>query len=284
MQMFPRGSPHYPILLNEGRPAPEAVYIEGAAEVLKRPTLSVIGSRKMSAYGRAVLQLILPPLVRAGLVIVSGLAYGVDGEAHRITLEEGGTGVAVLGSGLDAIYPRAHVGLAGALIEKGGALLSEYPPGTIGNKWHFPARNRLIAALSPVLLIIEAAELSGTFSTARAALEIGRDVCVVPADITRIESAGVLRLLKDGARPITCAEDVLSLYQQRLPISIESVLRPALTGSLATLYACISQGAHSLDRLVQETGLAINTVNALLSVLELDGYITLHQSQWQVIS
>jgi DNA processing protein len=260
------------------------MYMEGDAAVFQHQSLSVIGSRKMSAYGAAVLRLLLPPLVHMGLIIVSGLAYGVDAEAHRITLEHQGRGIAVLGSGFDRIYPRAHVGLARQLVERGGVLLSEHPPGTLAFKGHFPARNRLIAALAPVLLIIEAAEYSGTFSTARAALDLGREVCVVPADITREQSSGVLRLLKDGARPVTCAEDILALYQLTLPIEARTPLRPALTGSLATLYACISQGATVVDTMTRATGLTIATINALLSVLELDGYITYRQSQWQIIS
>lgn len=274
----------YPATFGVVRPPPDVMYGQGSTEALVKPALSVVGSRKMSKYGEVVLNLILPPLIRAGLVIVSGLAYGVDAAAHRCTLEHGGVGIAVIGSSLDRLYPPMHSRLASDLVEKGGLILSEYPPGTPGFKGHFPARNRLIAALSPVLLIIEAADPSGTFSTARAALDMGREVCVVPADITREQSNGTLRLLKEGARPVSCAEDIIALYQLSLPIQIQPPLRPALTGSPATLYAFISQGVNSADALMQETGWSISTVQALLSVLELDGYITFGTSQWQIIS
>lgn len=284
MQVLSSPADRYPHSFGQVRPPPAELYYQGDLAVLDRPALSVTGSRKMSSYGSQVLHSILPPLIRAGLVIVSGLAYGVDAEAHRCTLQHGGQGVAVIGSALDCFYPPSHSGLGKELTTKGGLLLSEYPPGTPGFKSHFPARNRLIAALAPVLLIIEAADPSGTFSTARAALDLGREVCVVPADITREQSNGTLRLLKDGARPVSSAEDLIALYQLPLPLQVQTLLKPALTGSPATLYACISRGISKVDALVEETGWGIATIQALLSVLELDGYITLRASQWQINS
>lgn len=284
MECLSRDHPHFPSGLQHAKPPPEQLYIEGQVVALGKPTVGVIGSRRMSEYGSLVLNRILPPLVRAGLAVVSGLAYGVDAEAHRVTLAHQGTAVAVLGSSLDRVYPQAHWGLARRITGQGGALVSEYPPGTPGYKGHFPARNRLIAALSQVLLIIEAADPSGTFSTARAALDLGKEVCVVPADITREQSNGTLRLLKEGARPVSSAEDIIPLYQQTLPFQVTQQLRPALTGSPATLYGCISRGVATADQLARETGWPISQVQAALTVLELDGYITLSYSQWQIIS
>ncbi|HSI20536.1 MAG TPA: DNA-processing protein DprA [Verrucomicrobiae bacterium] len=281
MHTLTQDSAHFPPSLKEARPIPESLYYNGSLDALSRPLISIVGSRKMSTYGSAVLQALVPPLVQAGLVVVSGLAYGVDAAAHRCALDHGGTGIAVIGSSLDQLYPASHTSLADKLVRSGGIVLSEYPPGTPGFKFHFPRRNRIIAALSPVLLIIEAADPSGTFSTARAALEMGKEVCVVPADITRGQSNGTLRLLKDGARPVSCPEDILSLYQMQLPLLAKEPLQPALTGSPATLYASISHGLTSVDALAQDTGFNIATVQALLSVLELDGYITYRQSQWQ---
>jgi DNA processing protein len=283
MQSILRSSAHYPTSLATCRPAPEDIYFEGDLAAANRPLHSVIGSRTMTSYGSAVISLLIPPLVRAGLGIVSGLAYGVDSAAHRCALQHGGTGVAVLGSALDRLYPTTHRLLAAELVEKGGLLLSQFPPGTPGYKGNFPLRNRLIAGLAPVLLIIEAADPSGTFSTAHAALDLGREVCVVPADITRAQSNGTLRLLKEGARAVSTPEDILSLYQLSIPLEAPNLLRPALTGSLASLYACISRGTTSIDALVQETGFPVATTQSLLSVLELDGYITLQQSAWHAI-
>ncbi len=231
MSVLTLDDPLYPTALTALRPPPPNLYYEGDLSIFSKPSLSVIGSRKMSSYGSTALNRLLPPLIRAGMVIVSGLAYGVDAEAHRCALTHKGTGIAVIGSALDKVYPQPHLGLSRELVARGGLVLSEYPPGTPGFKAHFPARNRIIAALAPVLLIIEAADPSGTFSTARAALDLGRDVCVVPADITRDQSNGTMRLLKDGARPVSCAEDILALYQLKLPLVSLGPLRPALTGS-----------------------------------------------------
>jgi DNA processing protein len=274
----------YPVLFGQVRPPPEKLYYSGNLETLNSQTLSVIGSRHMTTYGAHVIHKLLPPLIRAGLTIVSGLAYGVDGEAHRCTLEHHGKGIAVLGSALDKIHPQVHQGLADQLVAEGGLILSEYAPESPTFKSNFPARNRIIAALAPVLLIIEAADPSGTFSTARAALDLGKEVCVVPADITREQSAGTLRLLKEGARPVSEPGDIFTLYQQTLPFQVQNFLKPALTGSPATLYACISRGISTVDGLVRETAWNVSTVQTILSVLELDGYITFRASQWQTVS
>lgn len=274
----------FPSILGEVKPRCDGLYYQGNVELLGKPAISVIGSRTMSHYGAAVLAALIPGLVRAGLVIISGLALGVDGEAHRLMLQNKGQGIAVLGSSLEQIYPPKHLHIAEGLLANNGLLLSEYPVGTPGFKSNFPIRNRLIAALSQVTLIIEATEKSGTASTARAALELGREVCVVPGDITRPQSAGVLSLLKDGARPVSCVEDILSLYQLSLPLEAPNLLKPALTGSPATLYACISRGITRVEALVVATGWEVARVRTVLSVLELDGYITYRNAQWQTIS
>lgn len=284
MSALTRLSAGYPYLLTQITKPPELLYYRGAVEVLDTPSLSVVGSRKMSEYGARVVRLLLPPLVRAGLTIVSGLAYGIDSFAHQITLEQGGRAVAVLGSGLDNVYPTANRRLAAQIVQSGGCLLSEYESKSEPLPMHFPERNRIVAGLSPVILIIEAGEHSGTSITARQALESGRDVCVVPADITREQSRGVHQLLKQGAKPVTCPEDVLELYpsQANLPILIEK-LKPALTGSLANLYDLISRGCNRTEVLLKESGLSVSELQSVLSVLELDGYISNLQNKWQKI-
>jgi DNA processing protein len=262
------------------REGPEELFVQGSLEALKLPCISIIGSRKISPYGEQVANLLIPGLVKSGLTIVSGLAYGIDSLAHKIALRHGGKCVAVLGSGLDRIYPAIHASLYRTIIEAGGCALSEYPPGTTPQKYYFPARNRIVAALSGATLIIEAGEKSGTLITARCALDEGRDVLVVPGDITRESSAGITSLLKQGAHPVASVEDVLSFYAMYPLLSVASDLLPALTGSPATLYDLISHGHDLTDQLVQRTGWSIGKVQSVLSVLELDGYIYFKGNKW----
>lgn len=175
----------------------------------------------MTTYGREVIHRIVPDLIRAGLTIVSGLAYGVDAEAHRVMLLCKGRGIAVLGTSLETTYPASHTSLRRQLVAQGSLILSEYPPGTSPQKYHFPERNRIIAALSGVTLIVEAGEKSGSLSTAQAALDANQVVCVIPGDITREGSLGALRLLKQGAEPVACAQDILEHYRHPTTVTVE---------------------------------------------------------------
>ena len=173
--------------------------------------LSVVGSRKYTSYGKEACERIIAGLAGYPIVIVSGLAMGIDGIAHRAALDAGLHTVAVPGSGLDqsVIYPRTHLGLAKEIVENGGALLSEYEPDFKATPWSFPQRNRIMAGLSQGVLIIEAEEKSGTLITARMALDYNRNVFVVPGPIFSATSKGTNNLLRQGATPITCAKDLL---------------------------------------------------------------------------
>jgi DNA processing protein len=275
-----RGDPLYPPLLQEGKAPPELLYYAGDTQVLTKESISIIGSRALSTYGEKVLNILVPPLVQSGLCIVSGLAYGVDSYAHTIALKHKGACVAVLGSGLGSIYPRSNRPLFEDIVRTGGCVLSEYEDDVGPRRHHFPERNRIVATLSRVLLIIEAGEKSGTLITARFALEAGREVCVVPADITRKESVGVHSLLKQGARPVTCAEDIIALYAGFPLLICPFNLQPALTGSMANLYDLISQGYGAVDQLNEMSGQALTNIQSILSVLELDGYIYRKGSTW----
>jgi DNA processing protein len=172
------GESGYPELLARSPNPPRVLYIVGNRESLPGNCVSVVGSRKSTRYGERVVDWMVPTLVKSGLTIVSGLAYGIDALAHKYALEGGGRCVAVLGSGLDIIYPSAHRRLFLDIIEAGGCIVSEYPPGTPPLPHHFPQRNRIVAGLSKVVLIVEATSKSGTLSTANWAVEAGRDVCV----------------------------------------------------------------------------------------------------------
>lgn len=173
--------------------------------------LSVVGSRKYTSYGKEACERIIKGLAGYPICIVSGLAMGVDGIAHRAALDAGLRTVAVPGSGLDqsVIYPRTHLGLAKEIVENGGAMLSEYEPDFRATPWSFPQRNRIMAGLSQGVLIIEAEEKSGTLITARMALDYNRNVFVVPGPIFSATSKGTNNLLRQGATPITCAKDLL---------------------------------------------------------------------------
>jgi len=242
------------------------------SEWLDRPKVAVVGSRGVTPYGRAVTAQLSRELAEHGIVIVSGLALGVDGIAHEACLEAGGTTIAVLANGLDKIYPATHTDLGRRLLEQGGTIFSEYPHGTPGLKQNFIARNRIVAGLSDALLITEATEKSGTLHTARFALEQGRDVLVVPGNITSPNSVGTNRLIKSGAIPVTCVDDILYvLGASHLPV--EKVRRkgdsPAEQALIDLLYGGISDG----HELLTQSELPAVEFNQILTMLEISGKI-----------
>jgi DNA processing protein len=173
--------------------------------------VAIVGSRRSTSYGNRIATLFASTVVGCGWPVISGLARGIDGVAHRACLDAGGTGWAVLGSGLDIIYPKQNEALAHKLIESGGGLISEYPPGTPPAAFRFPARNRIIAALAEVTVVVEAAVDGGALITARLALEMQRTVLAVPGDIDREVSAGCNQLIRDGAHPVLSADDLIDL-------------------------------------------------------------------------
>jgi DNA processing protein len=232
-------------------------------DVLARPAVAVVGARACSAYGAQVARRLGRELAAAGLVVVSGLARGIDGEAHRGTLEAGGLTIAVLGCGIDRDYPATHAELACRIRER-GLVVSEYEPGVEPAPWRFPARNRIIAGLSAATVVVEARERSGALITADLALEEGRDVLAVPGEITSLLSAGTNALLKLGAAPCTCAQDVLELFG----LVAETTAKPSVGDSAAAVLAALPAAA---DDLVHATGLDAQTVAVALAELELAG-------------
>src|SRR5262245_60638475 len=200
-----RGSLGYPPFLAEIHDPPPQLWLRGRAEaeLLSRASVAIVGARACSSYGRAVARSLARDLAAAGVVVVSGMARGVDGEAHRGALEGGGPTVAVLGCGIDRDYPAVHAELARRIGET-GLVVSEYPPGVEPAPWRFPARNRIISGLSRAVVVVEARERSGALRTVDFALEQGRDVLVVPGEITSSLSAGVNALLRNGAAPVLC--------------------------------------------------------------------------------
>jgi DNA processing protein len=209
-------------------------------------------------------------LAAAGLVVVSGLARGVDGEAHRGALEAGGITVAVLGCGIDRDYPAAHAELARRISER-GLVVSEYEPGVEPAPWRFPARNRIIAGLAAATVIVEARERSGALITADFALEDGREVFAVPGEITNSLATGTNRLLGQGATPLTSADDVLELFGLA---ASQRPATPVLGADAASVVERLTEAAASADELARATGLAPGPLAAALIELELAGLAT----------
>ena len=264
-----RGDPRYPALLAELHDPPQRLYVRGAlVEALRGPAVAVVGARSCSPYGADVARTLGRELAAAGVVVVSGLARGIDGEAHRGALDAGGPTVAVLGCGIDRDYPRSNAVLAQRVVD-GGVVVSEYPPGVEPAPWRFPARNRIIAGLSLATVVVEARERSGALITADFALELGRDVFAVPGEITAALSVGTNDLLRQGAAPLLRVDDVLAaLGIERAPAST-----PELSPVAADLLALVPDRACTIDELVRASERASGEVAAALVELVVAGAV-----------
>lgn len=240
-------------------------------ELLQRPSVTVVGSRKVSSYGQAVTTQLVSAMARAGIVIISGLAFGVDSIAHKAALEAGGITIAVLPTPVDHIYPATHRGLAERIVEQGGALISEYPPGAETYKLNFIARNRIASGLADALLITEAAEKSGSLHTARFALEQGKDVLAVPGNITSPTSVGTNNLIKSGATPITSADDIFHV----LGLAPTTITKKTFSHDPdeQRLLDLLSQGENDGAALLSLSNLEVGRFNQVLTMLEIRGFV-----------
>lgn len=273
----------YPSRLKTLADPPQDLYYLGSdpSNWQDKAAVSIVGSRAITTYGKQVTARLSGELAEQGIVIVSGLALGVDGAAHTACLEAGGTTVAVLAGGLDKISPPTHAGLARRILEQRGALLSEYAPGTPSYKDHFIARNRIVAALSDALLITEATERSGTMHTARFALEQGRDVLVVPGNITSPSSAGTNNLIKSGATPVTCVEDILYVLGGKFQPAAKSKVPKGATADEQAVLDLLFGGVSDGHELLVCSGLAAPLFSQVLTMLEISGKIrALGNNQW----
>ena len=242
----------------------------------RRPAVAVVGSRKPTAYGRAVSQQLVGELARHSVIIVSGLAIGHDGLAHRACLDAGGTTVAVIGNGLNDIYPHRNQGLAQDIIAAGGAIISEYPPDAPVYPNHFLERNRLISALADVVVVIEAGERSGTLNTASHALAQGREVMAVPGNITSPLSRGCNKLIAEGATPILSAQDILDTLNihDDSQASVQTNRQIRFDSPDAQrIYDLIAAGHNDGDELSQLSQLSASELSIALTIVELNGYI-----------
>jgi DNA processing protein len=263
-----RSGDGYPPLLRAIHDPPAGLFVRGAAdiELLGRAAVGIVGARSCSPYGAQVARMLGRELAAAGLVVVSGLARGVDGEAHRGALDAGGVTVAVLGCGIDRDYPASHAELA-SRIRATGLAVCEYAPGVEPAPWRFPARNRIIAGLCAATVVVEARERSGALITADLALEEGREVLAVPGEITSALSRGTNDLLRLGATPLTSAEDVLELF------GLSAAARPAvdLSKTADAVLVSLRDGPASADELARATGLEAGALASALTELELAG-------------
>lgn len=259
----------YPALLAAIFDPPERLYLRGLRrDLLEGPCVAVVGSRACSSYGAGVAESVARSLAAAGVVVVSGLARGIDAAAHRGALAAGGATLAVLGCGIDRDYPASNAGLARRIADT-GLIVSEYGAGVEPAPWRFPARNRIVAGLSAATVVVEARERSGALITADFALEEGREVFAVPGPITAALSAGSNGLLRLGAAPLLEPADVLSL------LGLDVAARPAPPGELAAaLLEELHERPAGVDELAGLTKAPVERVAAALVELELDGLIT----------
>jgi len=263
----------YPALLAEIPDPPVVLWRQGQGSVLNAPAVALVGSRNATPPGTTNARRLAQDLARSGLVVTSGLARGTDAAAHHGALAGEGRTVAVLGSGLDRIYPREHASLAAEIVDAGGALVSELPPGTPPLPSHFPLRNRLISGLSRAVVIVEASARSGSLITARAAAEQGRDVLAVPGGVASGCYGGCHGLIKDGARLVETVDDILDeVGWRRLPDAVHESHGKSLKNS--ALMAMMPAGeAWTLDDLADRTGRAASELLAELGTAEVAGQV-----------
>lgn len=260
------GDPDYPSQLLQLYCPPFVLYVRGNIDAVN--AVAVVGTRKLSPYGRQVVESMVPVLVAGGCPVVSGLAVGVDTLAHVVTLRCGGRAIAVLGSGLDRVYPAANKGLAECIVEAGGCLISEYRPGVAPLRHHFPARNRIISGLSRGVVIVEGDEHSGAIITAEHAIEQGRDVFAVPGNIFSPQSRGTNQLIAQGAIPLISPVTLQQWYNfVDKPEPANSTLSP----DAELIIAAMAHEPRAVDEIAIHSGLPITIVAAKLVELEISG-------------
>ncbi len=267
---------NYPALLKQIPSAPMVLFVQGDINLLTTAQLAVVGSRNPSPSGKENAFEFARFLTEAGLAITSGLALGIDAASHRGALAAKGKTIAVLGTGLDRMYPAQHKALAHDIVNNGGALVSEFPIGSIAKPDHFPRRNRIISGLSLGTLVVEAALQSGSLITAKFALEQGREVFAIPGSIHNPLAKGCHRLIREGAKLVETGQDVLEelgalngvVRKQTVEISTDN-----LTSDYTSLLKLIDYSPISVDGLVARSGLKSSEIASMLLILELQGYI-----------
>jgi DNA processing protein len=266
---WPRGSGDYPPELMDLPVPPAELFAIGRSSALTKPRVAIVGTRNSTAYGERATRTLTRALVRAGVSIISGMARGIDGAAHRTALEEGGNTVAVLGTGIDVPYPVGHRQLHRSIAEH-GLVLSENPPGATAHQGAFPKRNRIIAALAPVTIVVEAGFKSGALNTASQALELDRVVAAVPGPIDSEQSNGSNQLLRDGAVVIASVDDALALLGVSAP---KETRAPELPERELRIWDALGSGPVEIDGLAAGAGLSIPDTLSAITSLEIMGLV-----------
>ncbi|OGY35418.1 MAG: DNA protecting protein DprA [Candidatus Andersenbacteria bacterium RIFCSPHIGHO2_12_FULL_45_11b] len=267
--------PEYPDLLREIHKPPQQLYIRGDKTILSSPyLLGVVGSRKATMYGRQACASLLPPCVRIGMYLVSGMAYGIDSFAHRICIDQNRPTIAVLGSGVDdaSLYPRGNKTIAQEILANGGAIISEYEPGTKAMLGNFPARNRIIAGLCKATLIVQAAKRSGSLITARLAMEENRDVLAIPGPITDPACEGTNMLIRDGAGMVLEYTDIISRYELQ-ESEMETLTHEPLREELAFILSKLSADPLHIEDIAALCNISIQDASAGIAEMEMIGVI-----------
>jgi DNA processing protein len=271
----------YPELLRQSPDAPPLLFVLGDAGALAEPQIAMVGSRNPTAGGVATARAFAMKFARAGITVTSGLALGIDAACHEGSLAGDGLTVAVLGCGLDQIYPKSHESLA-ARIAAAGAVISEFPPGVPPLPEHFPQRNRIIAGLSLGTVVVEAATRSGSLITARLAGTAGREVFAIPGSIHNERARGCHELIRQGAKLVECVEDVLCelkiSFESQLLASPSTVAEKPLPLDKASkiLLDALAFEPASIDSLIERTGLNSESIASMLMILELEGHVAPH--------
>jgi DNA processing protein len=274
-------SSNYPDSLKNIPSAPDQLYIQGEPLTawFNQPKVAIVGSRKVTTYGRTTTDRFASELAKTGIVIISGLALGVDYIAHSAALKVGGVTVAVLPTSLKKIYPAGHANLAHQIVSSGGSLITEYSPNDPIYKVNFTARNRIVAGLADIVLITEAAVRSGTLTTARYALEQGKTVMAVPGNITSPSSEGTNNLIKSGALPATSVDDVFFALGYSAPKKSRLVFRG--TPEEEAIIKLLGSGVCDQEELAIKSGIDIPIVVTTLTSLEIAGQIkAIGGGQW----
>ncbi len=263
----------YPARLRDVENAPPVLYLRGTITSEDDWAVAIVGTRRATSYGRQVAERIARELARNGVTVVSGMARGIDGVAHRTALDAGGRTLAVLGSGVDRIYPPEHRRLAEDIVSQ-GALISDYPPGTPPEGRNFPPRNRIIAGLSLATVVVEAGKRSGALITSDFALEQGREVFAVPGNVMAPQSRGPNRLIQQGAHPLLDPKEIL----ETLELSLLTEQRQARTvlpsnPSEAQIFDVLGYESLHVDEIQVQTGMPIEEVTATLAMMELKGMV-----------
>lgn len=278
IRVLTKADPDFPKMTDVHEP-PWFLYCRGDTRLLRGRNMALVGTRRMTPYGESVVSQVVPALVQAGIGTVSGLARGVDGAVHTVTVECQGQTVAVLGTGIDIIYPRLHRALAAEILTKGGLLVSEFPLGSPPTPWHFPWRNRLIARFARATIVVEAAEGSGSFHTAEWALQYNSQVYAVPGSIYSSESQGTNKLLeREGVYPFVSLGD---LVEKGLP-SILPVESGEASGGLGTsrLLEALNDHPATVAGLAAQHRMSVGDCLAELGTLEIYGLAVRHGEGW----